>query len=225
MDRRKAGLTAGMVLVLMLGGSGAVAASSQREPADDPCAKAAACTPADIAKAKAAKAAELDGKCSPDVKRPDVKQPEAQQPGVQQPEVKQPDVKQPEVQQPDVKQPDVQKPEVKQPDVQQPGVQQPGVQQPGVQKREQTKLVESGMLAKALAASLGVGLERAIAAEEELNLLSQKGGINPKSPEFAAIAERLGVSAERLIQALNDFKRSFVQGEDIRPDAPKTPGS
>ncbi|MEW1846693.1 hypothetical protein AB0392_52835 [Nonomuraea angiospora] len=200
MDRRKAGLTAGMVLVLMLGGSGAVAASSQRDPADDPCAKAAACTPADIAKAKAAKAAELDGKCSPDVKRPDVKQPEVQQPGVQQPEVKQPDVKQPDVKQPEV-------------------------QQPGVQKREQTKLVESGMLAKALAASLGVGLERAIAAEEELNLLSQKGGINPKSPEFAAIAERLGVSAERLIQALNDFKRSFVQGEDIRPDAPKTPGS
>ncbi|MDX3102886.1 hypothetical protein [Nonomuraea angiospora] len=195
MDRRKAGLAAGMVLVLTMGGSGALAASSQRDPADDPCAKAAACTPADIAKAKAAKAAELDGKCSPDVKRPDVKQP---------------DVKQPEVQQPGV-----QKPEMQQPDV----------QKPGVQKQEQPKLVESGMLAKALAASLGVGLERATAAEEELNLLSQKGGINPKSPEFAAIAERLGVSAERLIQALDDFKRSFVQGEDIRPDAPKTPGS
>ncbi|MBB5779062.1 hypothetical protein [Nonomuraea jabiensis] len=177
MDRRKAGLAAGMVLVLTLGGSGALAASSQRDPADDPCAKTAACTPAgepcakdaactpaDIAKAKAAKAAELDGKCSPDVKRPDKKQ-------------------------------------------------------------EQPKLVENGMLAKALAASLGVGLDRATAAEEELNLLSQKGGINPKSPEFAAIAERLGVSPERLIQALDDFKRSFVRGEDVKPDAGKTPGS
>ncbi|MEV4581452.1 hypothetical protein AB0K16_50280 [Nonomuraea jabiensis] len=187
MDRRKAGLAAGMVLVLTLGGSGALAASSQRDPADDPCAKPAACTPAgepcdkdaactpaDIAKAKAAKAAELDGKCSPDAKQPDVKQP-------------------------DVKRPD--------------------------KKQEQPKPVENGMLAKALAASLGVGLDRATAAEEELNLLSQKGGINPKSPEFAAIAERLGVSPERLIQALDDFKRSFVRGEDVRPDAGKTPGS
>ncbi|MEV4017714.1 hypothetical protein AB0J35_45220 [Nonomuraea angiospora] len=193
MDRRKAALAAGMVLVLTLGGSGALAASSQQDPVDDPCAKAAACTPADgpcakdgactpadIAKAKAAKAAELDGKCSPDVRKPDV-------------------------QSPDVQQPDVQKPDLK--------------------MREQPKPVENGMLAKALAASLGVGLERATAAEEELNLLSQKGGIDPKSPEFAAIAERLGVSAERLIQALADFKRSFVRGEDTRPDAVKTPGS
>ncbi|MET9250853.1 hypothetical protein [Nonomuraea sp. NPDC003709] len=181
MDRRKAGLAAGMVLVLTLGGSGALAASSQRDPADDPCAKiatctpagdpcakAAACTPADIAKAKAAKAAELDGKCSPDMLKPDVKKQD-------------------------------------------------------VEKQEHP--VENGMLAKALADSLGVGLDRATAAEEELNLLSQKGGINPKSPEFAAIAERLGVSAERLNQALADFKRSFVRGEDSRPDAVKTPGS
>ncbi|MGW4963464.1 hypothetical protein ACWEPL_40135 [Nonomuraea sp. NPDC004186] len=168
MDRRKLGLAAGMVLVLTLGGSGALAASSQRDPADDPCAKAAACTPADIAKAKAAKAAELDGKCSPDVNKPDVKKQDV---------------------------------------------------------KKQEHLVENGMLAKALAASLGVGLDRATAAEEELNLLSQKGGINPKSPEFAAIAERLGVSAERLLQALDDFKRSFVQGEGIGPDAVKTPGS
>ncbi|MFG6198431.1 hypothetical protein [Nonomuraea sp. JJY05] len=157
MDRRKAGLAAGMVLVLMMGGSGALAASSRRDPAGDPCAKAAACTPDDLAKAKAAKAAELDGKCSP-----------------------------------------------------------------GVKGKEQPKPVESGALAKALAASLGVGLDRAKAAEEELNLLSQKGGINPKSPEFAAIAERLGVSAERLIQALEDFKRSFVREQDA---VEKKPGS
>ncbi|MGW0194056.1 hypothetical protein [Nonomuraea sp. NPDC003201] len=191
MDRRKAGLAAGMVLVLTMGGSGALAASSQRDPADDPCAKvaactpagepcakAAACTPADLAKAKAAKAAELDGKCSPDVTKPDV-----------------------------TKQ-DVTKQDVKKQDV-----------------KKQEHPVEDGMLAKALAASLGVGLDRATAAEEELNLLSQKGGINPKSPEFAAIAERLGVSAERLIQALTDFKRSFVQEKEIRPDDVKTPGS
>ncbi|MEV6037446.1 hypothetical protein AB0L65_40275 [Nonomuraea sp. NPDC052116] len=181
MDRRKAGLAAGMVLVLTLGGSGALAASSERDPADDPCAKvaactpaddpcakAAACTPADLAKAKAAKAAELDGKCSPDVTKPDVTKQDM---------------------------------------------------------KKQEHPVEKGMLAKALAASLGVGLDRATAAEEELNLLSQKGGINPKSPEFAAIAERLGVSAERLLQALTDFKRSFVQEKEIRPDAVKTPGS
>ncbi|WP_431934236.1 hypothetical protein [Nonomuraea jabiensis] len=208
MDRRRAGLTAGMVLVLTLGGSGALAASPQRDPADDPCAKAAvctpagepcakdaACTPADLAKAKTAKAAELDGKCSPDAKQPD-----AMQPDVIQPDVKQPDVKQPDVMQPDVKRPDL-------------------------KQREQPKPVEKGMLAKALAASLGVGLDRAIAAEEELNLLSQKGGIDPKSPEFAAIAERLGVPAERLIRAMDDFKRSFIRGEDIKPDAVKTPGS
>ncbi|MET7337924.1 hypothetical protein [Nonomuraea sp. NPDC005650] len=175
MDRRKAGLAAGIVMALVmaltLGGSGALAASPRQDPTGDPCAKAATCTPtkdpcakaptctpADIAKAKAAKAAEAaepgrgEAKCSPGMKQP-----------------------------------------------------------------EQPKPVESGMLAKALAASLGVGLDQATAAAAQLDLLSQKGGINPKSPEFAAIAERLGVPAERLIQALDDFKRSLV--------TEKTPGS
>ncbi|GAA3212013.1 hypothetical protein [Nonomuraea helvata] len=174
MDRRRAGLAAGMVVVLMFGGSGALAASPPPGGADDPCAKAATCSPADIEKLKeeAAKAEKAgtpaadpggDGfKCSADVK--------------------------------------------------------------------QGRAVDSGKLAQALADTLGVGLDRATAAVEELDLLAQKGGTSPDSPEFAALAARLGVSADQLNQALYAFKRSYAPPETGtpdpagKPDPKKTPG-
>ncbi|MEV4111202.1 hypothetical protein [Nonomuraea sp. NPDC049695] len=163
MDRRKAGLAAGMVAVLVLGGSGARAATPSQGVTDDPCAKAATCSPSDIAKMKEEEAAKAEaartrgadpGKdgstCSADVKQP--------------------------------------------------------------------ASIDSGKLAQALADTLGVGLDRAAAAVQELDLLSQKGGMKPDSPEFAAVAERLGVPADRLNQALRAIKQAFAPPRDGTPD-------
>ncbi|WP_214316926.1 hypothetical protein [Nonomuraea sediminis] len=161
MKRRMAGLAAGMVAVLVLGGSGALAASPQPGPTGKPCAETAPCSPDDLAKLKeeAARTADpgKDGvRCSADVKQPESPDP--------------------------------------------------------------------GKLAQVLADTLGVGLDRAKAAADDLSRLAKQGGISPDSPEFAAVAARLGVSAERLHEALVAFKRGIATQEDkLSPS--KTPGS
>ncbi|MFB4284234.1 hypothetical protein ACBJ59_53730 [Nonomuraea sp. MTCD27] len=166
MDRRMAGLAAGMVAVLVLGGSGALAAAPQRNLDGDPCSGTATCSPTDLAKAKEAAAAKADdpGKggsgCSPEGERP------------------------------------------------------------GTLESENL----SQRLAQALADALGVGLDRASAAVHGLNALSQNGGIRPDSPEFAAVAERLGVSAERLQEVLKGFKRAN-EPQGAKPGPGKTPDS
>ncbi|MEV4173741.1 hypothetical protein [Nonomuraea sp. NPDC049709] len=166
MDRRKAALAAGMVAVLVLGGSGALAASPQRNLDGDPCTETATCSPADLAKPAETATAKADdpGKdgsgCSPEGERP------------------------------------------------------------GSLESENL----SQRLAQALADALGVGLDRATAAVTGLNALSQNGGIRPDSPEFAAVAARLGVSAERLQEALKGFKRAN-ESQGAKPGPGKTPDS
>ena len=180
MDRRKAGLAAGMVLVLVLGGSGAQAASPQRDPADYPCKGTATCSPADLAKLKeeaakseaakseTAKVADpgADGsRCSADVKQPDSP--------------------------------------------------------------------DSGDLAQALADALGIGLDRAAAAVDDLKRVFPTGRIEPDSPKFAGVAARLGVPADRLNEALKSIKRANAPMDDapspgptdVTPSPGTTPGS
>ncbi|MFC4114357.1 hypothetical protein [Nonomuraea zeae] len=162
MDRRKAGLAAGMVAVLVLGGSGALADSPQRGPADDPCGGTATCSPADLAKLKEAEAAKAGG-------------PRKDGPGCAA-------------------------------DVDKPGS------------------PDAGDLARALADVLGIGLDRATATMDELKRLSPNGGISPDSPEFAAVAARLGVSAERLHEALKAVKQATApkdEPKDALKDVPK----
>ncbi|MEV1171553.1 hypothetical protein [Nonomuraea sp. NPDC049784] len=173
MDRRKASLAAGMVAVLVLGGSGAQAASPPPGGADDPCAKTATCSPADMAKLKE------EAVLKEQAAKAEAARTQAVDPG-QDGSRCSADVKQPEA-------------------------------------------IDSGKLAQALADTLGVGLDQATAAVEELNLYSQKGGINPDSAEFTAMAARLGVSVNSLNQALGAIKRKFAPPEVGTPDRAGTP--
>lgn len=161
MKRRMAGLAAGMAAVLVLGGSGALAASPQPEPTGKPCAGTATCSPDDLAKLKeeAARTADpgKDGvRCSADVK--------------------------------------------------------------------QSESPDPGKMAQVLADTLGVGLDRAKAAADDLSRLAKDGRLNPESPEFAAVAARLGVSPDRLHEALIAFKRG-IAAQDDKLGPSKTPGS
>jgi hypothetical protein len=61
----------------------------------------------------------------------------------------------------------------------------------------------------ALAAQLGVSQSAAQRAFNQLDALG-RGGIDPASPAFAAIAHELGVSSERLAAALGAAKQSIV---------------
>jgi hypothetical protein len=62
-------------------------------------------------------------------------------------------------------------------------------------------------IAAALASQLGVSTSAAQRAVNQLQALD-RGGIDPASPAFAAIARDLGVSAARLAAALDAAKRS-----------------
>ncbi|NUP38302.1 MAG: hypothetical protein HOY76_15110 [Streptomyces sp.] len=66
-------------------------------------------------------------------------------------------------------------------------------------------------IAKALAAELGVGYDRALRAVKELDALNEQGRVDPESPGFRAVARHLGVSPKRLIQALRNVKRSLAE--------------
>jgi len=62
--------------------------------------------------------------------------------------------------------------------------------------------------AAALASTLGVSIPTAQSALQRIGALSGKGGVDPESVDFAAIAHDLGVSPERLAGALDDVKRA-----------------
>ncbi|MFI7466145.1 hypothetical protein [Nonomuraea sp. NPDC049646] len=67
--------------------------------------------------------------------------------------------------------------------------------------------------AKALAAELGVGHDRALRAVKELDALSEKGRVDPDSAGFGAVAAHLGVTPDRLEQALRNVKRALAASE------------
>ncbi|MFF0869678.1 hypothetical protein ACFYUV_48535 [Nonomuraea sp. NPDC003560] len=67
--------------------------------------------------------------------------------------------------------------------------------------------------AKALAAELGVGYDRALRAVKELDALTEKGRVDPDSAGFGAVAEHLGVTPDRLEQALRNVKRALAGAE------------
>jgi hypothetical protein len=174
-----------MVAVLVLGGSGALAASPQPSPTGEPCARVATCSPTEPAKLK--EQAAKDDTLKPDPATAD--------------------------------------------DLGRDAVGcRTGMREPGaVDSKEradgkQPSPLDSGELAQALAQALGVGLDRATAAADELFRLGEQGGIRPDSPEFAAVAERLGVSADRLDEALRAFKQAHAP-KDIKPSPGTTPGS
>ena len=62
----------------------------------------------------------------------------------------------------------------------------------------------------ALATQLGVSHSAAQRAMNQINALSDRNGVDPASPAFAAIAHHLGVSAARLAAALDAAKQSMA---------------
>jgi hypothetical protein len=168
MYRLKAGLAVGMAAMLVLGGSGALAASPSPGPTDDPCGKTSAtCSPADLAKARAAKEQALRDEAA---KGDADKAAKATEDGKDQ----------------------------------------------IVSECSSKAVLDPAELARALAAELGVGLEQATKAVETLD--AESGRIEADSPEFRAAAEGLGVSADRLMQALGTIKRGHA---DLKGGTPK----
>ncbi|HEY7486365.1 MAG TPA: hypothetical protein VH912_18015 [Streptosporangiaceae bacterium] len=78
-------------------------------------------------------------------------------------------------------------------------------------------------LAKILAADLGISDQAATDALRQLAQMGRTGGIKPKSPEFAALARRLGVSPERLATALDTVKRGVAKRPDSGDPSEKKP--
>jgi UDP-N-acetylmuramyl pentapeptide synthase len=70
-------------------------------------------------------------------------------------------------------------------------------------------------MVSALASQLGVSHSAAQRAMNQLNALSDRNGVDPASPAFAAIAHQLGVTPARLAAALPTAKQAagrFVAG-------------
>ena len=63
-------------------------------------------------------------------------------------------------------------------------------------------------MATALASQLGVSHSAAQRALNEINALSDRNGVDPASPAFAAIAHQLGVTPARLAAALDAAKQA-----------------
>ena len=63
-------------------------------------------------------------------------------------------------------------------------------------------------MATALASQLGVSDSAAQRALNEINALSDRNGVDPASPAFAAIAHQLGVTPGRLAAALDAAKQA-----------------
>jgi membrane-bound lytic murein transglycosylase B len=74
-----------------------------------------------------------------------------------------------------------------------------------------------------LAQQLGISRERAAHVYQALEKLDQQqGGIDPNSPQFAAIAHRIGLTAEQLADALRQVKMSLADsGQDRSPRSVK----
>jgi UDP-N-acetylmuramyl pentapeptide synthase len=66
---------------------------------------------------------------------------------------------------------------------------------------------EQAMVA-ALARQLGVSHSAAQRAMNQINALSDRNGVDPASPAFAAIAHELGVTPARLAAALDAAKQA-----------------
>ena len=60
----------------------------------------------------------------------------------------------------------------------------------------------------ALASELGVGHSAAQRAMNQVNALSDRNGVDPANPAFAAIARQLGVTPTRLAAALDGAKQA-----------------
>ncbi|SDK33344.1 hypothetical protein [Nonomuraea jiangxiensis] len=84
--------------------------------------------------------------------------------------------------------------------------------QEGVRERERAEggtQIEVPELARGLAAELGIGLDEATTVAKRLLSLSSGGrGLNRDSAEFRAVASGLGISVERLVEALTAIKRA-----------------
>jgi hypothetical protein len=76
----------------------------------------------------------------------------------------------------------------------------------GTQERQ----AEQAMVA-ALARQLGVSHSAAQRAMNQLNALSDRNGVDPASPAFAAIAHELGVTPVRLAAALDAAKQAAAR--------------
>jgi hypothetical protein len=63
-------------------------------------------------------------------------------------------------------------------------------------------------MATALASQLGVSHSAAQRAMNQINALSDRNGVDPASPAFAAIAHQLGVTPTRLAAALDAAKQA-----------------
>jgi len=63
-------------------------------------------------------------------------------------------------------------------------------------------------MATALASQLGVSHSAAQRAMNQINALSDRNGVDPASPAFAAIAHQLGVTPSRLAAALDAAKQA-----------------
>ncbi|GAA3820073.1 hypothetical protein GCM10022226_45590 [Sphaerisporangium flaviroseum] len=69
-------------------------------------------------------------------------------------------------------------------------------------------------LARALAAELGISVDQATSALQELFAHADgRGGLRPESPSFRAVAERLGITPEQLREALSRVKQSLDPDE------------
>jgi hypothetical protein len=64
-------------------------------------------------------------------------------------------------------------------------------------------------MATALASQLGVSDSAALRAMNQINALSDRNGVDPASPAFAAIAHQLGVTPSRLAAALDGAKQAL----------------
>ncbi|MEU1726623.1 hypothetical protein [Nonomuraea sp. NPDC005692] len=73
--------------------------------------------------------------------------------------------------------------------------------------------VSQEAFAKALAAELGIGYDRALRAVKELDALTKKGRVDPGSAGFGTVAEHLGVTPDRLERALRNVKRALAGAE------------
>ena len=66
-------------------------------------------------------------------------------------------------------------------------------------------------MATALASQLGVSDSAALRAMNQINALSDRNGVDPASPAFAAIAHELGVNPVRLAAALDAAKQAAAR--------------
>ncbi|RSN05824.1 hypothetical protein DMB42_28300 [Nonomuraea sp. WAC 01424] len=186
MNARRTALVVGTAVALTLTGSGAVSAAALRGAAADPCADVpATCSPADVAKAPAPKDPKDPAGRDYGGKGFDGEKPGDGKPGCG-----------PGKPGPGKPGPD---------DLGKPG-------KPGKHDKKDHGISQEAF-AKMLAAELGVGYDRALRAAKALDALAGDGRLDPDSAGFRAVARQLGVTPERLLQALRNVKRALSESE------------